>query len=226
MGWLWPFSSSASSNEAQTQSSNNDSGDTSQPSGVALSEEQRLRIFGRPGPVAAPQKPQTQEEKADAELEALINSFAAEANDTKPTPSSTQTQTQPQKPDPEPSRILPDGSLDISPEAIYPRTMSCRQQFDQAFYCQSLGGKFNDIYRYGHLNSCSEQWGAFWFCMRNRTLPEEQKAKAIKEFYRERDERRKRERGSSEDVWEIRKVAVERAFGEDPDKDEGVKMRE
>ncbi|KAF2168343.1 hypothetical protein M409DRAFT_21777 [Zasmidium cellare ATCC 36951] len=229
MGWLWPFSSSASSKEAApTQSSDHGADHAPQTSSVALTEDQRLRIFGRPGPAITPQ-PQTQEDKADAELEALIKSFAAEANDTKSSPNSTQTQTiKPEPtPEPEPSRILPDGSLDISPEAIYPRTMSCRQQFDQAFYCQSLGGKFNDIYRYGHLNSCSEQWGAFWFCMRNRTLPEKAKAEAIKNFYKERDERRKREWGSSEDVWEIRKVAVDRAFWKDPDReDEDMQVKE
>lgn len=172
---------------------------------------------------------QTKEEKADAELEALIKSFAAEANDGKATAEVAPQQSKESKPVEEPSRILPDGSLDISPDAIYPRTMSCRQQFDQAFYCQSLGGKFNDIYRYGHLNSCSEQWGAFWFCMRTRTLPDKEKTEAIKNFYKDRDERRKEERGSSEDVWEIRKVAVPRAFWKDPDADDddgGVRVKE
>lgn len=185
-----------------------------------------MRIFGRPGPAAT--QPQTQEEKADAELEAFIKSFSAEAVDPKTSTDPTQPQTKEPEPE-EPSRIFPDGSLDISPDAIYPRTMSCRQQFDQAFYCQSLGGKFNDIYRYGHLQSCSEQWGAFWFCMRTRTLPERQKAEAIKSFYKDRDEKRKKEWGSSEDVWEIRKVAVDKAFWRDPDKDDderGVTVKE
>lgn len=230
MGWTWPFSSSASQDEAKTQS-NNGANQNATTSSVALTEEQRLRIFGRPGPAVTP-RPQTQEEKADAELEALIQSFAAEANDTKTSKvSSAETPSRKPEPipEPEPSRMLPDGSLDISPDVMYPRTMSCRQQFDQAFYCQSLGGKFNDIYRYGKLNSCSEQWGAFWFCMRIRTLPEEQKAKEIKQFYKERDERRKKEWGSSEDVWEVRKVAVDRAFWKDPDRDDdegGVKVKE
>lgn len=99
--------------------------------------------------------------------------------------------------------------------------MSCRQAFDQAFYCQSLGGKFNDIYRHGHLNSCSEQWGAFWFCMRVRQYADVDKQEVIKEFYKERDEKRKQTFGNSEDVWEIRTKGVERAFWKDPNADAG-----
>jgi len=107
--------------------------------------------------------------------------------------------------------------LDISPEAMYPRSMSCRQAFDQAFYCQSLGGKFNDIYRYGALQSCSEQWNAFWFCMRVKSQGDDEKERAISEYYREREERKKKEKGSSEDVWEIRMQPVKKAFWRDPD---------
>lgn len=55
--------------------------------------------------------------------------------------------------------------------------------------------------------------------MRTRTLPEREKEEAIKEFYRSRDERRREELGSSEDVWPIRRVAVKRAFWKDPDED-------
>ena len=98
--------------------------------------------------------------------------------------------------------------------------MSCRQAFDQAFYCQSLGGKFNDIYRYGHLKDCSEQWGAFWFCMRTRTLPDQDKEGMIAEFYADRDERRRKEVGNSESVWELREKAVEKAFWKDPNVEE------
>jgi hypothetical protein len=99
--------------------------------------------------------------------------------------------------------------------------MSCRQAFDQAFYCQSLGGKFNDIYRYGALESCSEQWGAFWFCMRVRQYADKDKQEVIKEFYKERDAKRQQQFGSSEDVWEIRTKGVERAFWKDPNAEDG-----
>ncbi|KAK3115565.1 hypothetical protein LTR53_004973, partial [Teratosphaeriaceae sp. CCFEE 6253] len=91
----------------------------------------------------------------------------------------------------------------------------------------SFGGKFNDIYRYGAVQGCSEQWGAFWFCMRNRTLPSKDKEGMIREYYREREGRKKRAvGGSSEDVWELRTRAVEVAFARDPDAEEGGGMVE
>lgn len=215
MGWLW--SSSQGPGEDSRSPPSNEPASTPRSSRVALTDEQRLRIFGKTGPAASPT--QSREQQADSELEALIKSWeASEGGDTtasaKTIDSSTAKAAVEEKTNND--RILPDGSLDISPEVIYPRTMSCRQQFDQAFYCQSLGGKFNDIYRYGHLRSCSEQWGAFWFCMRTRTLPEKEKAEQIKEFYASREKRKKEEFGSSEDIWEIRKTAVTRAFGKDP----------
>lgn len=213
MGWLWPFSS------GQQKSNQDNASQHALNSGIALSEEQRMR------PASTSTKP-TREEQADSELDEFMKSFSA--SDTgSAAPQVIDPDTPPEKrqtPEPArkiPDRILPDGSLDISPEAIYPRTMSCRQQFDQAFYCQSLGGKFNDIYRYGHLKSCSEQWGAFWFCMRVRTLPDHEKEEQIRDFYAKRDERRRKEFGSSEDVWEIRRTAVTSAFGKDPYKEEG-----
>jgi len=106
---------------------------------------------------------------------------------------------------------------DISPRTLYPREMSCRDAFDQAYQCGNLGGKFNDIYRFGSLQPCSEQWGAFWFCMRMRSFTgtAEQKGEMIADHYEEREEREKKSRAggrSSEDVWEIRTKPVERAF--------------
>lgn len=118
---------------------------------------------------------------------------------------------------PDGRRVFADGTIDITPDEMHPRSMNCRQAFDQAFYCQSLGGKFNDIYRYGELKSCSEQWGAFWFCMRTRTLGEVEKARQTADYYQKRDARRKATHGSSEDVWEMRTRSVREAFGKDPD---------
>ena len=58
-------------------------------------------------------------------------------------------------------------------------------------------------------------------------MPEREKEEAVKEFYRRRDERRREEFGSSEDVWRIRDVAVKKAFWKDPyadDEEEAVKQ--
>ncbi|SMQ54581.1 unnamed protein product [Zymoseptoria tritici ST99CH_3D1] len=213
MGWLWGSSTGESAASGK---------DDDQGSNVALTEEQRLRIFGRPSPTpSSPSTPQTRDQQADADLEAFLKEIGA--SDQTSSTATTTTQTAPQEPPKPhfPSRVRPDGTLDISPQAIYPRTMSCRAAFDQAFYCQSIGGKFNDIYRYGHLRQCSEQWGAFWFCMRTRTLPAHEKEKAISEHYAMRDVERKKV-ANSEDVWELRTSAVERAFARDYDDEEGV----
>lgn len=226
MGWLWSSSPGDAASKPDTPTN---APEAARSSGAALTDEQRMRIFGRPGPVSAPasasdsSSDSTREQKADAELDALIQSFTEADPGFK---QSEKVDSQGNKvPIEDPThydRILPDGSLDISPEAIYPRTMSCRAAFDQAFYCQSVGGKFNDIYRYGQLRQCSEQWAAFWFCMRTRTLPDKQKAVHIKDHYMQRDEERRKKFGNSEDVWEIRKTAVTRAFERDPDADEAA----
>ena len=210
MGWLW---SSAPSGENPPPES---ASKKTEESKFALTEEQRQRIFGKPGNL--PSGSSSGKADADKDLEAFINSFDAPSQ----TPSDSQASHDQVSSSPKSkplSRTNPDGTLSIHPTHLYPRTMSCRQAFDQAFYCQSLGGKFNDIYRFGHLQSCSEQWNAFWFCMRNRTLPMENKEEVIASWYEDRERRRKREFGSSEDVWGLREVAVQKAFWRDPDKE-------
>jgi hypothetical protein len=225
MGW-WPFSSG--------EISSNTAGPTEHAPAqkkrdFSLTDEQHQRIFGRPrqdhGSAA-----NARDEQADSELSAFLKEIGAT-----PEPSSTTAATSvaadgnaqpvaaplPSNVNADGRRIHPDGSLDITPEALYPRSMSCRQAFDQAFYCQSLGGKFNDIYRYGHLNSCSEQWGAFWFCMRVRQYDDKDKQEVIKEFYKDRDAKRQQQFGSSEDIWEIRTKGVEKAFHRSIDGEDG-----
>jgi hypothetical protein len=205
MGWLW---SSSSSGDAEGQGTGEQ-----KKLDWSLTSEQRSRIFGKPDSLKSADA--VRDAQADKELEAFWSSLS-ESESTKSRTPAKETKTV----IPEPTnhdRIREDGSLNISPSALYPRTMSCRQAFDQAFYCQSLGGKFNDIYRYGHLHSCSEQWGAFWFCMRTRTLPAPERERQIREHYASREERKRKEFGSSEDVWEIREKPVTKAFWKDPD---------
>lgn len=231
MGW-WPFSSSDNTSNTSTQG---DNAPTPKKRDFSLTDEQHQRIFGRPRQDFGSSK-NARDQQADAELNAFLKEIGAApepivASTATPTADGVATPSESTPPtpasvDPSGRRIHPDGSLDITPEALYPRSMSCRQAFDQAFYCQSLGGKFNDIYRYGHLNSCSEQWGAFWFCMRVRGYADADKQEVIKEFYKDRDAKRKQEFGNSEDVWDIRTKGVERAFWKDPNaegKDVAVK---
>ncbi|RAR16589.1 Early meiotic induction protein 1 [Stemphylium lycopersici] len=91
-----------------------------------------------------------------------------------------------------------------------PRTMSCRAAFDSAFYCSSLGGHFNDIYRYGQLRSCSDHWNDFWFCMRtkNSYSGQDVKERMVQDRYREKEQRLK-SGPNSEHVWTKRGVGEE-----------------
>ncbi|OJD40389.1 uncharacterized protein BKCO1_100072 [Diplodia corticola] len=102
--------------------------------------------------------------------------------------------------------------------STFPTTMSCRQAFDGAFYCQSLGGQALNIYRYGEMRSCSENWSDFWFCMRTRSYGAPEKARVVSERYRQK-EAKYHSGPSSEDVWEERKPGEElrNPFTKDPD---------
>ena len=95
--------------------------------------------------------------------------------------------------------------------SIYASTMSCSQCFDQAYYCSSIGGQMNSIYRYGALRSCSDLWAQWRFCMRTKTMSEETKRTKIREFNQKKAAKYKLG-ASSEDVWELRKEPVENPF--------------
>ncbi|KAL8705122.1 MAG: hypothetical protein Q9225_008044 [Loekoesia sp. 1 TL-2023] len=109
----------------------------------------------------------------------------------------------------------------ITPSTLYPTEMSCRSAFDTAFYCQSLGGQFNNIYRYGTFRDCREQWKQFWFCMRTNRgfLGDEERGRRIMDHYKLR-ETKYRVGPSSEDVWKPRAKMVENAFDGDLEADE------
>ncbi|KAK0828283.1 hypothetical protein LTR73_005236 [Friedmanniomyces endolithicus] len=239
MSWLWSSSSSppaATSTNLPEVTKPIDSAPTASPAkrDYTLSDDQRHRIFGRAPPSLETRDSPTQAH-ADKALEAFLTSFEPSTTPTDPSkPSPTPAEAIPYAEPalaPPPPRLNPDGTINIHPTALYPRTMSCRQAFDHAFYCQSLGGKFNSLYRYGRLEGCSEQWGAFWFCMRIRTMGQgEGKEAAVRGYYAEREEKRRAERGGgSEEVWGVRTRAVERAFQRDPDEGvegEGMEVRE
>lgn len=108
-------------------------------------------------------------------------------------------------------------ALDPISESLLPTTMSCRQAFDAAFYCQSVGSQFHSIYRAGTVRTCSEHWDDFWFCMRTRAYSGPVKEAAIRDHYRRREWARYGPgRPSSTDVWTSRdeKVKPGEAFRE------------
>jgi hypothetical protein len=102
-------------------------------------------------------------------------------------------------------------------DSLLPTTMSCRQAFDQAFYCRSPGGQFNAIYRYGSMRSCRDNWADFWFCMRTRSATGSLREEKIREWHRQKDQKKYGEgKPSSEDVWQARTERLPRgeAFSE------------
>jgi hypothetical protein len=95
--------------------------------------------------------------------------------------------------------------------------MSCRQAFDLAFHCQSVGGQFLSVYREGGMRSCSTHWEDFWFCMRTKSYSPEMKQKLIRDHYRKKEAAKYGNgKPSSEDVWEARteRVPLDSAFSE------------
>ncbi|KAF4510872.1 hypothetical protein G6O67_002728 [Ophiocordyceps sinensis] len=106
---------------------------------------------------------------------------------------------------------------DALADSLLPVEMSCRQAFDMAWACNSIGGQFNSVYRYGQMRSCSDHWDDFWFCMRTKSYTGELKEKAIRQHYRNKEHAKYGpSKPSSEDVWESRthKLPPGTAFSE------------
>lgn len=107
---------------------------------------------------------------------------------------------------------MPDSLQRLSPlaESLLPTEMNCEQAFNLAYYCQSFGGQFTSVYRYGGMRSCSENWSDFWFCMRVKSYPPgEVKENMIREHYRKKELAKYGPgKPSSEDVWTERRSRV------------------
>ncbi|TQS34726.1 hypothetical protein Golomagni_04880 [Golovinomyces magnicellulatus] len=112
-------------------------------------------------------------------------------------------------------------ALDSISEQLLPTTMSCRDAFDSAYYCASLGGAFTNLYRYGTVRSCSDHWDKFWFCMRTRTYDDKSKQEAIKDYYRKVELSKYGKRGtSSEDIWKSRDHLIQKGTAFKSDEEE------
>ncbi|CAI4211855.1 unnamed protein product [Parascedosporium putredinis] len=116
---------------------------------------------------------------------------------------------------PSTSRNFTPGSEALA-HSLRPSDMSCRQAFDQAYACQSIGGQWNAIYREGSVRTCSHLWEDFWFCMRVKGYVGPMKEEAIKEHYRRKELEKYGGKPNSEDVWVSRdeKVPPGTAFKE------------
>lgn len=179
MGWLWASRSPAShSAPAQPQP----------PS--------------KPDPAQSP----SPNEPVDPELQRFLGLLKADTDDASAvTPSSTRQSSSSPWLSPEAAPRTATPPREALAESILPTEMSCRQAFDLAFYCGTLGGQFINLYRYGSSRSCSDLWDEFWFCMRTRSHAGEVKKNMIRQYYRDK-ERAKYGPGkpSSEDIWESR----------------------
>lgn len=205
MGWLW--TSSPPKPPADQPSSSPSSASPASPASSS----------------SIPSSSQAPNEPVDPEIQKLLDLFKS---DDTPKPSSSSSSNQP------PSAVtswlsskfssapeaLPVPPLDPVSESLLPTDMSCRQAFDQAWSCNSLGGQWNAVYRHGEMRSCSHLWDDFWFCMRTKSFSGTIKENAIREHYRRKEYEKYYAPGShsSEEIWEARKhkVAPGSAFSE------------
>jgi len=201
MGWLWSTSAPATPSTQE----NNSSIPSQSPANPTPSTSN----------LPPAEKPASRDDLAEQELANFLKELDVDVR-----PSSTKYNRVPRNPpssthhsqSQSSSTQNADASNEPLAEQLLPTTMSCRTAFDEAFYCNSFGGRWNDLYRYGTLKSCSDNWNNFWFCMRTRTYGDEQKAIAVKEHYRQRESSKySKELGkeSSEDVWKSRDKKVE-----------------
>jgi hypothetical protein len=184
MSW-WPFSGAGTDAKAPPQAQ------SQMPSQAPQPQPQSQATLSGPAPPSPPSHPDTAPHDPDF--------YAAHPHLAPPSFSTSTTSS---------SQSNPDSSSNEEYEPLdphLPHTMSCRAAFDSAFYCSSLGGHFNDIYRQGQLRSCSEHWNDFWFCMRtnNSYNPREVKWRLIQERYREKEQKVK-SGPNSEDIWRER----------------------
>ncbi|KAF4973407.1 hypothetical protein FSARC_301 [Fusarium sarcochroum] len=211
MGWLW---SSSPPSEDKSSAPVKETPPTTSPTPTSTSTS------------TSTSKPSS-DANTDPEIQKFLDLFESEKN-TKPSPPTQEEQQQSSssisswlslkkssRPSaPAPSDIPPRDTLS---EALLPTDMSCRQAFDQAWACNSMGGQWNAVYRYGEMRSCSDHWDDFWFCMRTKGYSAEQREKAIREHYRAKEFTKYGPgRPSSEDVWESRedKLPVGTTFNE------------
>ena len=225
MGWLWW--ASPTSTESNSPKSNDSK------ASLATQDNPRLLddVSTNPTPSAPAQiakHEMSRDEQAAAELAQFIAEFEAEAAReraaaSKNQGSSTETQgniasrfasrfasrsspTQGASGRADSSEISLQSShdpSDVSFTALADEELSCRAAFDYAFFCQSMGGQWTNVYRYGELRSCSHLWKEFWLCMRAKSYPEEERRKIVKQHNIEKL-KKWRTGPSSEDIWDVR----------------------
>ncbi|TRX89408.1 hypothetical protein FHL15_009706 [Xylaria flabelliformis] len=216
MGWLWSSGAAPKGNAPVAPSSNTETQPAPPPEPTYSDPEiakfmaQLQAEFGGSSNNNTTTKsptPTTSEPKAETSQSTSSSSSSSwwpSRSSTQPAQTSTAS--------PSPSTISPQTSAQASParldplsESLLPTTMSCRQAFDHAYHCNSLGGQWTAVYRSGTVRSCSEQWDDFWFCMRTRAYSGAVKEEAIKDYYRQKELKKYGSgKPNSTDIWEPR----------------------
>ncbi|KAL7906739.1 hypothetical protein GGI35DRAFT_456697 [Trichoderma velutinum] len=211
MGWLWTSSPPKPPTDQSPSSS------SPPPSQSTL-----------PPPPSTSTSSQAPNEPVDPEIQKLLELFNKSEDTPKSSSSSSSSTSSAQSPSVISSWLSsklstapeapPVPHLDPVSESLLPTDMSCRQAFDLAWSCNSLGGQWNAVYRHGEMRSCSHLWDDFWFCMRTKSYSGTLKENAVREHYRRKEYEKYYAPGSrsSEDIWQAReqKVAPETAFAE------------
>ncbi|KIX94116.1 uncharacterized protein Z520_10142 [Fonsecaea multimorphosa CBS 102226] len=194
MSWWWKQKPASSSHDGR--------GDAATTVSIPQTQEEVTNVSAVPLPEPV-KRTLTRDEQSELELMEFLKEIQAQAD-------VDQSQGTKSKPSAAPSQQTP-GATDISPDSIYPTEISCRSAFDYAMFCQSFGGQFVNVYRYGSFRSCSNHWDDFWLCMKTRNWKKEDRERAIQEHYRKKAVKWKTG-PSSEDVWEVRREPVKDPF--------------
>lgn len=153
-----------------------------------------------------PSKQLSPDEQADLEFKQILAELQqadAELNSSQRRGPDSYSGTTTAPANPDTSAPLAQPASSIAPESLYADSMSCRTAFDYAFFCQSFGGQFVNVYRYGELRSCSEHWDNFWLCMKTRGWSDDLRRKAIR-AHNQKKAIKYKTGPSSEDVWDVR----------------------
>ncbi|KAK6502973.1 hypothetical protein TWF481_008009 [Arthrobotrys musiformis] len=157
-----------------------------------------------PPPPPQPSPPQSttksRDDVAEEELSALLKTLSSE--------------------DPLSKESLPPQNFQ---DTLYPTTMSCREAFDELYFCYSLGGQFKNLYRYGTYRQCEDKSSDFWFCMKTKMYGPNTKKEMIVKYHKEKEAEKYKRGPSSEDIWKVRTVPLEGqfmgTFGEEREKE-------
>ncbi|MCJ1463047.1 hypothetical protein MMC07_001651 [Pseudocyphellaria aurata] len=202
--WLWRSNKKQDDKEQSpsTQSPQSSASDAFPPSTFPPTENAETKT------------PLTRDEAANADFLQFLKDTQNESSSQAPASLVSRSGSQPAVPYPVPESTPT--STPITATTIHPTTMSCRAAFDLAFYCQSVGGQFNSIYRQGTWRNCGYLWGDFWFCVRTNRgwMSDKERQDRFLNHFKKR-ERKYADGPSSEDVWEPRETMVVGAFEKD-----------